>query len=123
VRSDAPFEIRVTTLLIGTSAALFLLVGALRWAREGGADILLLPVVVAAVELAVAAGLLLGLRASRYAGMVVVALAALLDLLIALGGGPWWSRMVTGALAAAHIYVFVLLNTAPARHYLGGGAR
>jgi hypothetical protein len=68
----------------------------------------------------VVAGLLVGLRASRYAGMVVVTLVALLDLLIALGGGPWWSRVLIGTLAATHIYVFVLLNTAPARRYLGG---
>jgi hypothetical protein len=117
---EPPLEVRVAALLIGAASLLFLLAGAVRWVREGGVDILAAPVVLVALELPVAAGLLVGVRASRVAGMVVVALAALLDLLIALGGGLWWTRVVSGALAAAHGYVFVLLNTAPARRYLGG---
>ncbi|GDY33671.1 hypothetical protein [Gandjariella thermophila] len=120
MRAGPPLEIRVAALLIGAASLLFLLVGAVRWVREGGADILTVPVVAAALQLPVAAGLLIGVRASRIAGMVVVALAALLDLVIALGEGPWWTRVVAGALAATHGYVFVLLNTAPARQYLGG---
>jgi hypothetical protein len=121
VRSGQPLEIRVAALLLGAASLLFLLVGVVRWAGEGGADILAVPMVAAALQLPVAAGLLVGVRASRIAGMVVVTLAALLDLLIALGGGPGWARVVSTALAAMHIYLFVLLNTAPVRRYLGGG--
>jgi hypothetical protein len=109
----APLEIKVSAGLVGLGALIFVAV-ALVWDQQA----LRLPIGMGILAIAVTTGLLLRLRFVRTITMVVVAIYAVLHLLIALGNGPWWVRVISGLLCAAYIYVAVLVNTEPARQYL-----
>ena len=99
--------------VIALGALVFVAV-ALAWDQQA----LRLPIGAGILAVAVCVGLVLRLRFARTVTMIVMGLFALVHLLIALDGGPWWIRLVSGLLCAAYIYVAVLVNTEPARHYL-----
>ncbi|SEQ50786.1 hypothetical protein SAMN05216188_103268 [Lentzea xinjiangensis] len=115
-----PVEVRVASAVAFGGALVFLVVGLVLWRSTGDADVLKLPSFTAAVELAVAAALLLRMRVMHYPAMIVFILVALLHLVITLADGPAWTRAASGVLAAVHLYGVVLLNTGPAREHLGG---
>lgn len=118
-RFALPIETLVALLLIVGGALTFFAEGVVRWLVEGVSTDLTLPVVIAAFETAVAAGVLARMRAMRIIGVGVLAMVVLVHLLIALGGGPWWARAISGMLVVVGCYAAVLLNTGPVRHYLG----
>jgi len=118
VRPGLPMDVRVVVLLIVVGGLAFLVEGVVRWRADGVAADLTLPVVFAAFQLSVAAGVLARLRVSRIIGVLVLAVGMLLHLLIVLGGGPWWARVVSGVLVPTGGYAAVLLNTGPVRDYL-----
>lgn len=118
-REPMPREIALSLLMVGGGAVIFLTVAALRVAVEGGSDLLRLPTLIVTGAVAVCAGLVFRLRFARVASIVVTTLAATIYLLVAISDGPWWVRVIAGLLAAAHVYVLVIVNTGPARKYLG----
>jgi hypothetical protein len=118
--SATPPEVVVSALVAAGGGALFVLTALLRWYADGDAGFLTLPLGVLVLELLVAGGLLARFRPARLTGVVLFAVLALLHLLIVLAAAPWWVRLVSGVLCAAHVYGVVLLNLAPARAHLGG---
>ncbi|WNV89658.1 hypothetical protein [Umezawaea sp. Da 62-37] len=123
-RSSVPPEVLIASLVAGGGALLFLLVGVIRWQVDGDAGWVRFPVIVAVLELVIAAGLFVGFRPARITAIIVFLLLALLHLLSALNTGPVWARVIAGVLSAAHVYGVVLLNTAPALvHLKRGGTR
>ncbi|PRY42419.1 hypothetical protein [Umezawaea tangerina] len=117
-RSAIPPEVLIAAVVAAGGALLFLLVGVLRWQLDGDSGWLRFPLVVAALELVVAAGLITGFRPSRITAVILFLLLALLHLLTTLNTGPVWARVIAGVLSAAHVYGVVLLNTNPALVYL-----
>ena len=120
-RTRAPVEVLVAAVVAFGGALVF--VARRRWSggrSSGDAYVLKLPVVVGAVRAAGRRGLVFRLRSGARARDGAVLLVALLHLLIVLADGPWWARVASGVLSAVHIYGVVLLNTGPARDYLGG---
>ena len=117
-RSSTPPEVLIASIVAAGGALLFLLVGVIRWQIDGDAGWVRFPAIVAVLELAVAAGLMVAFRPARITGIIVFLLLALLHLLATLNTGPVWARVVAGVLSAAHVYGVVLLNTAPALVYL-----
>jgi hypothetical protein len=123
-RSSMPAEVLISSVVAAGGALLFLLVGVIRWQVEGDAGWVRFPIIVAVLELVVAAGLVVGFRPARITAIILFLLLALLHLLATLNTGPVWVRVVSGVLSAAHVYGVVLLNTAPALTYLKrGGTR
>ncbi|HVK23021.1 MAG TPA: hypothetical protein VM677_16810 [Actinokineospora sp.] len=109
----APIEVRVAGGLIAATSAVFVGLGLAR------AD-LRAPLIFAAVGAAAVGLLFTRLRPAR---PVAAGLATLLTLgfaVLALGGGPWWVRVVAGVLAAADAYAVILLLTGPSRAHFGG---
>ncbi|GLZ29685.1 hypothetical protein Lesp02_18750 [Lentzea sp. NBRC 105346] len=119
-RSDTPIEVLLSALIAGAGGLTFVLVALVRWQIEGGADLLRAPIFIALIELLVAAGIMFRLRVAHVSGMVLFLIVALLHLLFVLADIPVWARIVSGVLSALHVYGVVLLNTGPARAYLGG---
>lgn len=113
---ERPLEVRLAAGIIAGAAAVFL---GLAWLAE---DIgtLRFPVGSAMVAVIVVGLLFTSSRTARVAAIGAVTLLALAHTLIALGGLPWWARTISGVLAAAHVYVVILLLTRPARVYFGG---
>jgi hypothetical protein len=117
--SSAPLEIRLAALVSGVGGLLFL-TGALAWGLQvPDLSVATVPGVDAVVGLVLGAGLLAGLRFARMPALVWAGLMAMLQAVLALGYAPVWLRVLCGFLAAAHVYLLVLLNTAPARSYFG----
>lgn len=125
VGGKVPTEIRVAAWLLVGGGLLFQLVGLLRLAIEGGSaeSFLLVPTLQLVIALGMAAGLLRGLRSARLLGLLFVLLFALLHMFIVLQPFALWVRIASGILAAAAVYVAVLLNTRPALIYTGGVRR
>jgi hypothetical protein len=123
-RKTVPPEVLIASVVAAGGALLFLLVGVIRWQVDGDAGWVRFPVIVAVLELVVAAGLMVGFRPARITAIILFLLLSLLHLLATLNTGPVWVRVVSGVLSAAHVYGVVLLNTAPALIYLKrGGTR
>jgi hypothetical protein len=115
-----PAEVLIAAAIAGAGGLVFVLVAVIRQVAEGGSGLVGTPVVIALVELLVGAGLLFRLKIAHIGAMIVFFLVGLLHLLIALADGPLWARVVSGVLSAVHVYGVVVLNTGPARNYLGG---
>lgn len=115
-----PAEVNISALVAGVGALTFIVVALVRWRLEGGSDVLRLPISLGLAELVVGAGVLFRVRGSHLTAMIVFIVVGLLHLVIVLADGPVWARVVSGLLAVVHIYGVVLLNTGPARNYLGG---
>lgn len=108
-----PLEVRLSAAVVGAAAAVFL---GLAFLREDP-GVLRFPIVLAVIAaLAVAA---MWIR-FRLVALVAVGLLALAHTLVALGALPWWVRATSGLLAAAHVYVVILLLTGPARAHFSG---
>ncbi|MEO6089584.1 MAG: hypothetical protein ABIQ18_41400 [Umezawaea sp.] len=123
-RKTVPPEVLIASVVAAGGALLFLLVGVIRWQVDGDVGWVRFPVIVAVLELVVAAGLMVGFRPARITAIILFLLLSLLHLLATLNTGPVWVRVVSGVLSAAHVYGVVLLNTAPALTYLKrGGTR
>jgi hypothetical protein len=123
-RKTVPPEVLIASVIAAGGALAFLLVGVIRWQVDGDAGWVRFPVIVAVLELVVAAGLMVGFRPARITAIILFLLLSLLHLLATLNTGPVWVRVVSGVLSAAHVYGVVLLNTAPALTYLKrGGTR
>ncbi|HEX6341690.1 hypothetical protein [Umezawaea sp.] len=121
---SAPPEVLISAAVAAGGALLFLLVGVVKWQVDGDVVWVRFPAVVAALELVVAAGLVIGFRPARVTAIILFLLLALVHLLATLNDGPVWARVITGVLSAAHVYGVVLLNTAPALiHLKRGGNR
>ncbi|AOS62765.1 hypothetical protein [Actinoalloteichus hymeniacidonis] len=117
--TDTPVEVRVAAGTLAGGAALFLLVGLVRWLTEGGFDVVGLPLVVFLAAGSSAAGLFTGRIGLRIFAMVIASLTALLYLQFVLSDGFWWVRVLGGLAAAGAVYAVVLLNTGPARQFFG----
>ncbi|MGW5050180.1 hypothetical protein [Actinokineospora sp. NPDC004072] len=110
-----PLEVTVPTAIFVVGAVLFIGAGAL---RDAGA--LVFPIIVSVIALLAAVGLATRWHAAGTAAFVAAGLVALAHMLIALGDVHWGFRVLSGVLAAAHIYAAVLVLTKPAREYLKG---
>ncbi|UVS80877.1 PGF-CTERM sorting domain-containing protein [Actinokineospora sp. UTMC 2448] len=110
-----PLEIRVPIAVFVAGAVLFVGAGALRDAAA-----LTFPVIVAVIGLLAAAGLVARWHSGGMAAFVAAGLIALAHMLIALGDVHWGFRVLSGVLAAAHIYAAILVLTKPAREHLQG---
>ncbi|SDM89192.1 hypothetical protein [Allokutzneria albata] len=113
-----PVELWAILACLVGAELVFLGAGVLRWAAEGGADLLVLPTVLLVLVLVAAASLLTRIRIAKAGATAVAVFAALLHLLIVLGDGPGLARIVSGIVGAAHVYAVVLLNTGPMRKFL-----
>jgi hypothetical protein len=118
----ATFDVWLCALLIGGAGVIFLVESLIRLAAEGGAGILALPVVLLALEVGAAAAVVAGTRWARPVVLAVVVIGALLHMVIALGQGPMWTRVVSAILALAQVYTLVALNTRPVREHFGIGS-
>jgi hypothetical protein len=112
-----PLEIRAAMGVYLVGAALFLGAGALRDASS-----LVFPIVVAVLAVLAFAGLLVRWQWAGPAAFIVGMVVALAHMLIVLGSVHWAFRVLSGVLAAAHVYACVLVMTKPAREYLGTAA-
>jgi hypothetical protein len=112
------FDVRVCAGLIGGSGLVWLVESLFRLSGQP-ANILFVPIVALVLDAAAAWVVLSGNRVLRPAPLVLAVLGALLHMVILLGDGPLWTRIVSGLLAAAQIYALVLLNTKPVREHFG----
>ncbi|MCP3797686.1 hypothetical protein NLX83_00290 [Allokutzneria sp. A3M-2-11 16] len=113
-----PVELWATLACLVGAQLVFLIAAIVRWTAEGGADVVMTPLVLLVLS-AVAAGSILARIGIARAGAIAVAVfAALLHLLIVLGDGPVLARVLSGVLGAAQVYAVVLLSTGPMRKFL-----
>lgn len=115
-----PVEVRTALLLLGGCGLVFAGLGVILLGQYGDVRSLFPAIFAVLLELAVIGGLLAKLRATRIVGIVLISLVVVLQLVIVLGQGPWWLRLIMALMSAALVYVIVLLNTGPTRRYLGG---
>ncbi|HEX3788639.1 MAG TPA: hypothetical protein VHW44_12320 [Pseudonocardiaceae bacterium] len=114
---DTPFDVWLCVLLMAGAGIVFMVESLIRLSTVGGAGLLQFPATMLLFELAAAAGALAGARWARPVVLIIVILAALLHIVIVLGDGPGWTRIVSGVLAASQIYALVVLNTKPVREH------
>lgn len=113
------FDVWLGALLVAAPGVVFLVESLIRAFTEGGDGILALPVVLLVLEGGAAVAVLTGTRWARPLVLILVILAALLHMVIALGEGLLWTRMVSAILAVSQVYVLVVLNTKPVREHFG----
>ncbi len=111
-------EIRISSLLVAGAGLVFLLESLFLLPRQG-LGILYLPLAVFALNSLATWIILTGNRALRAPVLVVVVMGVLVHMVIMLGGGPVWSRVISGVLAAVSVYALVILNTKPVRIHFG----
>ncbi len=109
-----PLEIRVALGIYLVGAAVFIAVGV---ARGDGAYAF--PIIAGVLACLAAAGLWTRWQWAGQAAFLVSAVVALGHLLIVLDPVHWALRVLSGVLAAGHLYAGVLVMTKPAREYLG----
>ena len=113
-----PVELWATlACLVGAQVA-FLVVAIVRWTVEGGADLVVAPLVLLVLSVVAAGSILARIGIARAGAIAVAIFAALLHLLIVLGDGPVMARIVSGIVGAAQVYAVVLLSTGPMRKFL-----
>ncbi|MFB9903239.1 hypothetical protein [Allokutzneria oryzae] len=115
-----PVELWAVLACLLGSELVFLVTGLVRWAAEGGADLVTLPLLLAVLAAVATGGILARLGIGRIGAITVAIFAALLHLLVVLGDGPVFARIVSGVVAAAQVYAVVLLSTGPMRKFLEG---
>ena len=111
-------EVRISSLLVGGAGLVFLVESLFLLPRQG-VGILYLPLAVFVLNSLTTWIVLTGNRVLRAPALVVVVLGVLVHMVILLGGGPLWSRIVSGVLAAVSVYALVVLNTKPIRIHFG----
>jgi len=107
--------------MLGGAGLVFVVESVLRLATEAGvgASLLYVPIAQAVLDLLAAAVIVVGSRALRPGVLVIAVLGTLVHMVIVLGGGPMWTRVVSAVLAIAQVYAVVLLNTKPIRVHFG----
>ncbi|MGH3860223.1 hypothetical protein [Actinokineospora sp.] len=108
-----PLEIRLSAAIVVAAAVVFLGLAPLR----DDPGVVRFPVVLAVIAAIAVAAMWTRVRV---AALVAVGLLALVHTVITLGALPWWVRVASGVLAAAHMYVVILLLTGPARAHFTG---
>jgi hypothetical protein len=117
--SSAPLEIKVASLVLAAGGLLFLLTFLVLGIQAGDLGTVILPAPVAVISLGLGAGLLAGVRAVRIPALLWTVLAAILYAAFALLAFDVWLAVLSGVLAAAHVYSLVLQITLPARRHMG----
>jgi hypothetical protein len=117
--SSAPLEIKVASLVLAGGGLLFLLTFLVLGIQAGDLGTVILPAPVALISLGLGAGLLAGVRAVRIPALLWTVLAAILYASFALLAFDVWLAVLSGVLAAAHVYSLVLQITLPARRHMG----
>jgi hypothetical protein len=111
-------DIWVCAGMLGGAGLVFLAESLIRLSAEG-ASILYVPIAQAVLDLLCAAVIVAGSRTLRPGVLVIAVLGTLVHMVIVLGGGPIWTRVVSAVLAIAQVYAVVLLNTRPIRIHFG----
>ena len=111
-------DIWVCAGMIGGAGLVFLAESLIRLSAEG-ASILYVPIAQAVLDVLCAAVIVAGSRTLRPGVLVIAVLGTLIHMVIVLGGGPIWTRVVSAVLAIAQVYAVVLLNTKPIRIHFG----
>jgi hypothetical protein len=114
-------DIWVCAGMLGGAGLVFVAESVIRLATEAGvgSSLLYVPIVQAVLDLLCAAVIVVGSRTLRPGVLVVAVLGTLVHMVIVLGGGPMWTRVVSAVLAIAQVYAVVLLNTKPIRIHFG----
>lgn len=108
---SVPRQLRDGAALTAACALALLVISVLRAVLGNtGLDDLVLPAVLAVLQLAAAAGLLLRVTASRVLAGAALFLTGLLHLVIALGDAVWWVRTVSALVLAASVAAGVLIG-------------
>ncbi|GAA4025548.1 hypothetical protein GCM10022247_57870 [Allokutzneria multivorans] len=113
-----PVELWATLACLVGAELVFLVAGLVRWAAEGGADLIVLPLVLLALSLVAAGSIMARIGIARAGAIAIAIFAGLLHLLVVLGDGPVIARVISGIVGAAQIYAVVLLSTGPMRKFL-----
>jgi len=117
--SSAPLEIKIASLVLAGGGLVFLLTFLVLGIQAGDLGSLILPGPVALISLGLGAGLLAGVGPVRFPALLWTVLVALLDASFALLASEVWLAVLSGVLAAAHVYALVLQITLPARRHMG----
>jgi hypothetical protein len=114
-------DIWVCAGMLGGAGLVFVVESVIRLATEAGvgASLLYVPIAQAVLDLLAAAVIVVGSRSLRPGVLVIAVLGTLVHMVIVLGGGPVWTRLVSAVLAIAQVYAVVLLNTKPIRIHFG----
>ena len=104
--------------MLGGAGLVFLAESLIRLSAEG-ASILYVPIAQAVLDVLCALVIVAGRRTLRPGVLVIAVLGTLVHMVIVLGGGPVWTRVVSAVLAVAQVYAVVLLNTKPIRIHFG----
>ncbi|RZQ60014.1 hypothetical protein [Amycolatopsis suaedae] len=119
-RWDVMIEVKVVVaLMLGVGLADVLVAAVLYTAPHASAAVFLVPATSLILGGLVAAGLVLRMRSSRFAGYGVAILFALIHAFLMLGAQLWWIKVICGLAAAAHIYAVVLLASGPVLRHVG----
>ena len=111
-------EVRVSASLVLAGALIFLLQGFLLLGSEG-ATILYVPIVMLLFNVGFAWIILAGNRSLRPVVLILVIIEVILQMIVLLGNGPVWARVMSGLAAAVLLYTQVVLNTKPVRVHFG----
>jgi hypothetical protein len=117
--APAPLEIKVASLILAGGGLLFLLTFLVLGIQAGDLGSVILPAPVAVISLGLGAGLLAGVRPVRIPALLWTVLVAILYAAFALLAFDVWLAVLSGVLAAAHVYALVLQITLPARRHMG----
>jgi hypothetical protein len=114
-------DIWVCAGMLGGAGLVFVVESVIRLATEAGVgtSLLYVPIAQAVLDLLAAAVIVVGSRSLRPGVLVIAVLGTLVHMVIVLGGGPVWTRLVSAVLAIAQVYAVVLLNTKPIRIHFG----
>jgi hypothetical protein len=117
----APVEVKVVAgLLLGVAVLWIALVVLMVTAADASGRTFLVPSTSLVLGALVVGGLVLRMPSSRFAGLGVVLLSALLHAFLLLGAQLWWVKVFSAAAFAAYVYSGVLLNSMPLRRHLHG---
>ncbi|HVW42713.1 MAG TPA: hypothetical protein VHC18_15310 [Amycolatopsis sp.] len=120
---QAALEVKLAAALLTGLGLAYLVLGiVIVTTSEASPRTLLLPAASVILGGLVAGGLALRMPSSRFLGLAVAALFALLHAFLLLASTVIWFKIFSGLLAAGYIYTVVLLNSGPMRRYLYGAA-
>ncbi|WP_031470696.1 hypothetical protein [Sciscionella sediminilitoris] len=105
----APARLRAGAWTIAGCALALVLISIGRAATGGGIEALVLPLLLALAQLGAAGAVLLSRPYARILAGALLFLTGLLHLVIALGEGQWWFRLLSALLVLASIAAGVLL--------------
>jgi hypothetical protein len=112
-------EIRIAALVLGGGGLVFLLTFVALAFEANDIGTLILPAPVAVISLALGSGLIAGIRFLRLPALLWTVVVAVVQASFALLSTEVWLAVLSGLLAAAHVYGLVLQITLPARRHMG----